>query len=71
MANSRKIITNRYIVQIEGDAANSMEELGSMAIDEARERARLYVMPAEWSAKPIKGSLGDFYVTFQVTRKHY
>jgi hypothetical protein len=58
-----------YTVDVPGDCADSVEELGNIAIDEARDRARLYCIPALWTARRISGEVGDFTVRFQVCRK--
>lgn len=57
-----------YTISVPGDCADSMQELGSIAINEARERAKLYCMPATWEAKHISGQLGDWEVSFRVVR---
>lgn len=58
-----------YTVDVPGDCADSLEELGSIAISEARERARLYCLPALWTAKRVAGGVGDWTVQFRVRRK--
>ena len=60
-----------YNIEVPGDCADSIEELGDIAIDEARDRARLYCMPALWTAVLIAGEIGDWTVTFRVCRKRY
>jgi hypothetical protein len=60
-----------YEVDVPGECADFMEDLGDIAINEARDRARLYCMPALWTAEPIAGDVGDFTVTFRVRRKRY
>lgn len=68
---------NYYLVSVPPDAANpdssekeKMEYLGGLAIDIAREeRAKLYCMPALWTAVPIKGDLDSFEMVFRVCRK--
>jgi len=57
-----------YTVQVPGDAADSVADLADIAIDEARDRARLYCMPALWTATLVSGELGDWSVTFRVRR---
>ena len=58
-----------YTVDVPGDCADSVAELGSIAIDECRERARLYCIPALWTALRIAGVVGDWTVRFRVCRK--
>jgi hypothetical protein len=65
----RKTVTDRYIVKVPGDAGPTMTYLLGLAITEARERARLYCMPCEWTAQRLNGDLGDHEVTFKVTRR--
>lgn len=63
-----------YEIEIPGDVfqGDSMEEqregICQQAIDEARERAKLYCVPANWSAHIIKGEPGDTIVTVKVRR---
>jgi len=61
---------NHYKVAVPGDCAETLRELGEIAINEARERARLYCMPATWIARRVKGNVGDWNVTFNVYRWH-
>ena len=58
-----------YTIDVPGDCADTIEELGGIAINEARERARLYCIPALWTARLISGAVGDWEVTFRVSRK--
>ena len=58
-----------YTVAVPGDCADTLAELADVAINEARERARLYAIPAEWLAVVIRGEIGDCNVTFRVRRK--
>ena len=67
----KKIKRNVYTINLPGDLADTIEELAQHAITEARERARLYCMPCEWRSKHIAGEVGDWEVTFRVTRLHY
>lgn len=60
-----------YSIGVPGDCADTVEALAEIAINEARERARLYVMPATWSAELESGELGDFEVYFKVRRKRF
>lgn len=66
-----KIVRDYYLVKIPGDIGQSLEGLADLAINEARERAKLYCMPAEWQATHIAGELGDFEVIFRVRRKRF
>ena len=63
-----KYVYDRYRVAVPGDLADDLESLREAAIAEARERARLYVMPCAWWAKPVS-ELGGHEVVFVVTRK--
>jgi hypothetical protein len=56
-----------YTIAIPTDAFATKEEAGSHAIDEARERARLYCMPADWRAVLLSEGGLDF--VFRVSRK--
>jgi len=58
-----------YVVDVPGDCADSIDELGDVAIAEARERARLYCIPALWLARRISGDVGDWTVRFRVCRQ--
>lgn len=63
-----------YEISIPGDVfdgEDALERLSHLAIDEAKERAKLYCLPAEWSAERISGEVGDFEVKFKVRRKRY
>ena len=60
-----------YTVDVPGDCADSVEDLGSIAIDVCRERARLYCMSALWIATRIAGVVGDWVVRFRVCRKRW
>jgi hypothetical protein len=53
---------------VPGDCADDIATLADYAINEARERARLYAVPAEWSARVVSGDIGDFNVKFRVRR---
>lgn len=66
---SRKYQYDYYTVEVPGDLADTLQELGDHAINEARGRARLYCMPAHWEATHVSGEVGDFTVTFRVCRK--
>lgn len=58
-----------YDVEVPGDCADSLEELGQVAIAEAAERTRLYCLPAFWMAVRVAGDVGDSMVQFRVCRK--
>jgi hypothetical protein len=60
-----------YDIEVPGDCADTVEELADIAINEAMERARLYCMPALWSARLVDGVVGDWAVMFRVSRKRY
>ena len=57
-----------YTVDIPGDCADDMATLADYAINEARERATIYAMPALWTARRVSGDVGDFNVQFRVRR---
>ena len=67
---AERLVRNRYEVAVPGDAADTEEALGQLAITEARKRARLYCMPAKWAARRVSGAVGDWEVVFRVTRWH-
>lgn len=58
-----------YDIEVPGDCANSIEELGQHAITEAEERTRLCCIPAQWIATRVSGNVGDCTVQFRVCRK--
>jgi hypothetical protein len=58
-----------YEIAIPGDCADTIEALANIAIDEARERTRLYCIPALWVSRWISGEIGDWIVRFRVIRK--
>lgn len=58
-----------YQIDIPGDLSDNLEDLANQAIVEAREKAKLYCMPALWTAQHVSGEVGDFNVTFRVCRK--
>lgn len=64
-----RTISDYYTVSIPGDASDSLEDIASMAIDEARERARLYAIPCEWTACHVSGEIGEWEVKFRVRRR--
>lgn len=61
-------VRDYYEVKLPTDLSDSLDDLSSMAINEAKERARLYCVPAEWSAKLIAGEVGEGEVSFRVCR---
>lgn len=72
-SGSVKLVYDYYTVRVSGDVydldyPSAMEELGQLAIEEARERTRLWCFPALWVAEPIAGELGDYMITFRVRR---
>jgi hypothetical protein len=48
MESARKTKRNYYTVNIPSDCTTDVDERFSLAIIEAKERARLYVIPANW-----------------------
>ena len=58
-----------YTIAVPGDADDSLESLAGLAIDVAVEGARLYCVPAVWTAEHVSGEVGDWEVTFRVRRK--
>jgi len=58
-----------YDVEVRGDCADSIKELGQIAITEAADRTRLYCLPALWTAVRVVGDVGDWAVRFRVCRK--
>lgn len=60
-----------YDVEVPGDCADSLEDLGQIAIAEAADRTRLYCLPALWTATRVSGDVGDWTVRFRVCRKRY
>ena len=64
-----------YLIDLPGDMYDDMptdewlDKMGDHAIDEARERATLYCMPAEWRTTLVEGEQGDFSVVVKVCRK--
>ena len=57
-----------YTVTVPGDAFETQEQAADCAINEARERARIYAMPATWIAKLVKGDVGDWEMEYRVCR---
>lgn len=65
MAN---LVRDYYTVRLPGDACDSLDDLSSMAINEAKERAKLYCVPAMWTVKVLAGEVGDWEVSLRVCR---
>lgn len=59
---------DRYVIELPGDMFEFKTDFQDQAIYEARERARLYVIPCHWYARIISGEPGDGIVKVQVTR---
>ena len=62
-------VNDYYLVRIPGDMCNTLTEVCEAAITEAREKTRIYAIPAEWTARVIKGEIGDWEVTVKVRRR--
>ena len=60
-----------YDVVVPGDCYDNLEDAGSMAIDIARERTKIYAMPANWESRLITGKVGDYEITFRVRRVRF
>jgi ABC-type glycerol-3-phosphate transport system substrate-binding protein len=58
-----------YTVSLPGDLFDDIDRLADYAIDTARENAKLYAIPAAWTAKHIRGDIGDNEIVFRVCRK--
>ena len=58
-----------YDVEVPGDCADSIRDLGRIAITEAENRTRLYCLPALWYVVRIVGVVGDWVVQFRICRK--
>jgi hypothetical protein len=65
----KRFVYDYYKVSVPGDCDDSIEALADIAINQAREQARLYCIPCAWNAELVSGELGDFECTFKVTRK--
>ncbi len=57
-----------FTISLPGDLCETMEDLATYAIDQAREEAETYVIPCQWEARHTGGELGDWEVTFDVVR---
>ena len=67
-----------YEVQVPTDLADpekspddQRKELCQQAITQAEERAKVYALPADWSAEIVQGDLEGFEVTVRVVRKRH
>jgi hypothetical protein len=65
----KRYVYDYYEVEIPGDLSDDLTVLAEQAITEAREKTRLYCMPALWTATRISGEVGDWVVRFRVVRK--
>lgn len=68
---ARQFAYDYYTINVPGDLADNLEDLGSHAIYAAKMQSKLYVIPAEWTAERVSGEVGDFEVEFKVRRKRY
>lgn len=66
---AKRYVYDYYEVDIPGDLSDDIKVLAEQAITEARERTKLYCMPAVWTATRISGEVGDWNVRFRVVRK--
>ena len=57
-----------YTIDIPGDAYDNMDDVDNAAINEARERAKLYVIPCGWHIVRRTGELGDWNIKVRVCR---
>ena len=69
--------TTEFTIELPTDLINHegltdeeiIKELGGYAIDQARDEAEDYVMPAHWEASLVAGDIHEsFNVTFKVVR---
>lgn len=58
-----------YTISLPGDLFLEIEHFKNYAVNQAMEQTKLYCVPAEWSAKLVKGEVGDNEITFKVCRK--
>jgi len=58
-----------YDVEVPGDCAGTLGELGQIAIEDAASCTRLYCSPAWWTAVCVVGDVGDLAVLFRICRK--
>ncbi len=72
VARIRKFVYDVYMIELPGDMADDVKEMGRYAITEAEERATLWTVPAVWTATLVKGEIGvSNTVTFKVVRKRH
>lgn len=71
MSKKRKYKYDYYTIDLDSGAFDSDEEIRLSAIQEARERVRLYIMPCEWRAEIIAGGLDCFITRVKVCRIRY
>ena len=70
-----RCVYDYYVIELPGDMYDDLpkdewlERMEDHAIDEARDRALLYCIPAEWRVELLEGEQGDFLVMFKVRRK--
>jgi hypothetical protein len=62
-------VRDYYTVSIPGDLSDNMRDILEQAIVEAKERTRLYCIPAEWTATRISGEIGDWEIVVRVRRR--
>lgn len=59
---SKKFVYDYYKVLIPNDLSDDPKYAASVAIDQAREQAKLYCIPCEWTATKIgQNALDDIY----------
>lgn len=70
-----RFVYDYYTIELPGDMFGDLpktewlDRMANHAIDEARERATLYVIPAEWKVDLVEGEQGDFNIVMKVRRK--
>lgn len=65
----RRFVYDYYVVDVPGDAFDDKQYVMQQAISEARERTKIYAMPASWTAKVLSGEIGSHNIVVKVTRK--
>lgn len=68
---SRKYTYDYYVVRVPSYLSHDTSYLENQAILEAKERTRLYCVPAVWTAIQIDGDTRNWMLTFKVCRKRY
>ena len=63
-----KLKYDYYEVVLPGDLFDTMDEFRDYAVNEARERAKIYALPCSWRTKLISGEIGDWEIKFRVCR---